>query len=99
MEGPNEVCFKCHKDQQGPFVYEHPAMREGCTTCHKVHGSINAKMLLARDFNLCLKCHAQANFPTLVEDDDHTNNMKRSGACWTCHTKPHGSNFASKFTY
>ncbi len=98
MEGPNETCFKCHKDQQGPFVYEHPAMREGCTSCHKVHGSINAKMLLARDFNLCVKCHSQANFPTLVTDN-HATNMQRAGACWECHTRPHGSNFAPKFTY
>ncbi len=43
----NEACFKCHKEQRGPFVWEHEALREGCTTCHKVHGSINDKMLLA----------------------------------------------------
>ena len=42
----NEACFKCHKDQRGPFVWEHEALREGCTTCHKVHGSIHEKMLL-----------------------------------------------------
>src|SRR3989338_7830597 len=28
--GKNEVCAKCHKDQSGPFVYEHEALREGC---------------------------------------------------------------------
>src|SRR3990167_484926 len=61
----NEACFKCHKDQKGPFVWEHEVVREGCTTCHKVHGSIHEKMLISRDSNLCLRCHAQANFPVI----------------------------------
>ncbi len=104
LEGPNDVCFKCHKDQQGPFVYEHPALRDGCQTCHNVHGSVNEKMLLARDFNLCLKCHAQSsisNTPntTNIGDHDHSNDFQRSEACWTCHTRPHGSNFAPRLTY
>lgn len=98
-ESVNEVCFKCHKDQQGPFVYEHAAMREGCTTCHKVHGSINEKMLVARDFNLCLKCHDQSSFPNMAGGGSHSTDIQRSGACWTCHFKPHGSNFARRFTY
>ena len=41
LKGVNEACFKCHKEQRGPFVFEHEAVRESCTTCHKVHGSIN----------------------------------------------------------
>lgn len=98
MEGVNETCFKCHKDQQGPFVYEHAAMREGCTSCHKVHGSINEKMLTARDFNLCLRCHTQANFPNIAANGSHPAFLQRAGACWTCHIKPHGSNFSSAFT-
>ena len=39
--------------------FEHDALREGCTTCHNVHGSVNAKLLTVRDANLCLKCHFQ----------------------------------------
>ena len=31
--------------------------REGCTSCHQPHGSINAKMLTERNQTLCLKCH------------------------------------------
>lgn len=98
--GKNEVCFKCHKDQRGPFVYEHEALREGCTTCHSVHGSINDKMLVERDLNLCLKCHFQANFTSegYIGDRSHGTTATgdtRKGPCWSggCHTAVHGSNY------
>lgn len=95
----NEACFKCHKDQRGPFVWEHEALREGCTTCHKVHGSIHDKMLLARDNNLCLRCHTQANFPTIGKSG-HGGRLP-SGTCFSagCHTAVHGSNFDDHLRY
>lgn len=99
MEDINEMCFKCHKDQRGPFVFEHEALREGCTTCHKVHGSINDKMLIARDSNLCLRCHTQTNFPN-VGDSNHSSRLFK-GTCFSagCHTAPHGSNFDDHLRY
>src|SRR3989338_7768857 len=101
VEAINEACFKCHKDQRGPFVYEHEALREGCTTCHKVHGSIHQKMLLVRDHNLCLRCHTQTNFPT-IGDSNHGSSARFSeGTCFSggCHTAPHGSNFDDHLRY
>ncbi len=96
VHGKNETCFKCHKDQAGPFVYEHEALREGCTSCHAVHGSINDKMLIQRDLNLCLKCHFQANFTSIgrIGDVGHAAFVNQ-GPCWSggCHTAPHGSNY------
>jgi predicted CXXCH cytochrome family protein len=59
MEAQNETCTRCHTAQKGPFVFEHGAMKEGCTICHNPHGTINAKMLVARDANLCLRCHLE----------------------------------------
>lgn len=59
LEAQNETCTKCHTAQRGPFVFEHSAMREGCTACHNPHGTVNAKMLVARDANLCLRCHLE----------------------------------------
>ena len=53
----NDACAQCHREQTRPHVYEHQAVREGCTTCHNIHGSINPKMLTERDNTLCLKCH------------------------------------------
>lgn len=95
----NEVCFKCHKEQRGPFVWEHEVIREGCTVCHKVHGSIHEKMLIARDSNLCLRCHTQVNFPTIGKSS-HAGRLA-SGTCFSagCHTAPHGSNFDEHLRY
>jgi DmsE family decaheme c-type cytochrome len=40
------VCYKCHVDKQGPFVYEHvPVKTEGCSSCHTPHGSTNPRLL------------------------------------------------------
>lgn len=94
IQDVNEVCFKCHKDKRGPFPFEHEALRDGCSTCHKVHGSITDKMLVARDANLCLRCHIQSNFPKIGLDDNHSSRLPQ-GTCWSagCHTEVHGSHF------
>ena len=95
----NEACFRCHKEQRGPFVWEHEALREGCITCHKVHGSIHEKMLLVRDNNLCLRCHTQVNFPTIGKSS-HAGRLPQ-GTCFSagCHTAVHGSNFDDHLRY
>ncbi len=95
LSGINDVCAKCHKDQSGPFVYEHEALREGCTVCHNVHGSINDKMLKQRDANLCLKCHYQTSFPFVGNTSHSSSGRIQVGPCWSggCHTAPHGSNY------
>jgi len=91
----NEQCANCHREQSKRFVFEHEALREGCTTCHQPHGSINNKMLLQADPNLCLRCHVQSqrNGRLFIGDEDHTLSVSR-GTCWssTCHTAVHGSN-------
>ena len=99
LKDVNEACFRCHKEQRGPFVWEHEALREGCTTCHKVHGSIHEKMLVARDANLCLRCHTQVNFPTIGKAS-HSSRLYQ-GTCWSagCHTAVHGSNFSDHLRY
>jgi len=99
----NQSCAQCHRDQSRPFVFEHEALREGCTTCHNPHGSINSKMLIERDNNLCLKCHAmQQSLQSgiFIGKVDHTYNL-RLGGCWSagCHTAIHGSNFSPHHLY
>jgi len=95
-------CARCHQAQQGPFVFEHEALREGCTTCHDPHGSVNAKMLTARDSNLCLKCHFQqvSYGRLLIGGADHTLRVQQ-GACWTagCHEAMHGSRVSSSLRF
>lgn len=99
LAGKNEVCAKCHKDQTMPFVYEHEALREGCNICHNVHGSINDKMLIERDQNLCVKCHYQTTFPTIGNSNHGSSGRTRRSPCWGggCHTAPHGSNYNEHF--
>ena len=104
----NETCAQCHREQAKPHVYQHDAMREGCTVCHVPHGSINAKMLVERDSNLCLKCHAQVQGPGVPPGDvvfgtvNHTSRGYLSrGSCWSagCHTAIHGSNVSPYLQY
>jgi predicted CXXCH cytochrome family protein len=101
--GKNETCFQCHSAQKGPFVFEHEATREGCSTCHEPHGSVNQRMLTERNALLCLKCHFQrqtASGKIYIGESDHTSNLSR-GACWSagCHEAPHGSQFSNYFRY
>ena len=98
----NDGCLKCHPAQRGPHVFEHEAMREGCTTCHTPHGSVNAKMLTVRDSNLCLKCHFQQvqGGLILIGGSDHTTRLQ-VGTCWTagCHEAVHGSRVSSSLRF
>lgn len=99
----NQSCAQCHREQTRKFVFEHEAMREGCTTCHQPHGSVNDKLLVQRDANLCLKCHAQvagAGGKVVIGKVDHSLSL-RQGHCSTvgCHTAVHGSNIHPKLLY
>jgi predicted CXXCH cytochrome family protein len=98
----NENCIRCHAEQRGPHVFEHEAMREGCVVCHTPHGSVNAKMLTARDANLCMRCHFQqlSSGRLLIGGADHTVRVEQ-GTCWSagCHEAVHGSRVSSSLRY
>jgi predicted CXXCH cytochrome family protein len=97
-----DSCVRCHAAQQGPFVFQHEAMREGCTICHNAHGSVNSKLLAVRDSNLCLKCHFQqvTGGQLLIGGSDHSLRVQQ-GTCWTagCHEAIHGSRVSSSLRY
>ena len=99
----NDVCLECHTAQRGPFVFEHEAMRDGCTTCHNPHGSVNPKMLLTSNANLCQSCHAQEHTPSgaiLIGGRNHNGFLSR-GTCWSagCHEAVHGSHVLSSLRF
>jgi len=98
----NDTCLQCHREQARPHVFEHEALREGCTMCHNAHGSINEKLFVERDNNLCLKCHAQVATPGTVTIGGmpHTTRLMQ-GTCWSagCHTAVHGSNINPHLRY
>ncbi len=81
----DDVCFKCHSEKRGPWVFEHQSVKaEGCSACHSPHGSPNRFLLIRRDIRtVCLECHGQRHFPNF--------------SCINCHTQIHGSNFSSRF--
>lgn len=103
MESLNSTCLKCHTSQGGPYVFEHEASREGCVVCHNPHGSINDKMLKARNANLCLQCHFQQHTSTgqiMIGGRDHGTFLSR-GTCWSagCHEAVHGSHVSSSLRF
>ena len=98
-----DTCGKCHIAQRGPFVFEHEAIREGCTTCHQPHGSVNPRMLVERNHVLCLKCHFQqqtAAGKIFIGGQEHSGRLGR-GTCWSagCHEAVHGSQVGSSLRF
>jgi len=99
----NENCLQCHTAQRGPYVFEHEAMREGCTVCHRPHGSVNQRLLTERNQTLCLKCHFErqtSGGSILIGNVDHSFFLPQ-GTCWSagCHEEPHGSNVTPFLRY
>jgi DmsE family decaheme c-type cytochrome len=86
-----QMCFKCHTDKQGPFMFEHGAVRvEGCEICHDPHGSVNRHLLTYQKVaDLCLSCHTDIpSFHTRFTADTQ---------CTNCHATIHGSNLDQFF--
>lgn len=102
LKAQDATCLKCHPSQRGPYVFEHEAMHEGCTSCHGAHGTVNPKMLTARDSSLCLKCHFQQvqGNQLFIGGANHTTRVQQ-GSCWTagCHEAVHGSRVNSSLRY
>jgi DmsE family decaheme c-type cytochrome len=93
------VCFKCHVDKQGPFVFEHqPIKTEGCVACHNPHGSPNPHLLRYANVNqLCLQCHTPSTFSGAPGAPSFHNQRTRFQSCTYCHTQIHGSNVSPIF--
>ena len=93
------VCFKCHTDKQGPFVFEHqPVKTDGCQICHQVHGGPNPHMLRLSNVNLlCLQCHTQSSFSGAPGAPSFHNQASFFQSCVLCHSQIHGSNFDPTF--
>lgn len=91
----DSVCYTCHADKQGPFVFEHqPIKTEGCIACHSPHGSPNPHLIKTSNLNiLCLKCHTASTFSGASGTPDFHNQAAQYQACTICHAAIHGSNF------
>jgi DmsE family decaheme c-type cytochrome len=88
----NNVCYACHAEKRGPFLWDHPPVRENCMNCHAPHGSNNAKLLTARASMSCQQCHIHMlpRHSTTVGKSMDIWTLNRG--CMNCHSQVHGSN-------
>jgi DmsE family decaheme c-type cytochrome len=93
----NELCYTCHAEKRGPFVWEHPPVEESCTNCHTPHGSRQGKLLVQKLPNLCQDCHDVARHPGTAYDartgfaGSSPSNRSFGRSCMNCHGQIHGS--------
>jgi len=85
----NDVCYTCHAEKRGPFLFEHEPVRENCLNCHDPHGTVNEYSLKLSRPRLCFECHGFDHGATIAG----VNSVFTMGrACQNCHTQIHGSN-------
>jgi DmsE family decaheme c-type cytochrome len=98
----NDLCYQCHTEKRGPFLWEHAPVRENCLNCHNPHGSNHDKMLVAKPPFLCQRCHLNTRHPSTFFDGSiagasaaAASNRAVEHACKNCHQNIHGSNSPS----
>ena len=89
-ESVTDLCYSCHRDKQGPFMYEHEPVVENCLLCHDAKGAVNNNLLVANETSLCLRCHAghEDVHPDLSSATSRAGYMNK---CTRCHSQIHGS--------
>ena len=100
----NELCYRCHTEKRGPFLWEHAPVRENCLNCHKPHGSNTIRLLRIRPPRLCQQCHNERFHPSTAfaggTNQPGTSDRRILGrSCPQCHTNIHGSNHPSGFVF
>ncbi len=100
----NQLCYGCHAEKRGPFIWEHAPVVESCLNCHRPHGSNHESLLIAVGPFLCQQCHSQ------LGSFSHPNDLLTRGnlaggfdpdarlvnrSCVNCHAQIHGSNHPS----
>jgi DmsE family decaheme c-type cytochrome len=96
----NELCYSCHAEKRGPFLWEHPPVDENCLKCHVPHGSSHSKLLQKKVPYLCHSCHSDRGHPGSIHTNFETfggsatsgKNRMFARACLNCHSNIHGSN-------
>jgi DmsE family decaheme c-type cytochrome len=96
----NKLCWSCHAELRGPYLFEHPPVSENCLLCHYAHGSIHEAMLTKRPPLLCQSCHSQRGHPSVSYTPNSLAGNRPSafvvnGSCLNCHSQVHGSNHPS----
>ncbi|MGH9927769.1 MAG: DmsE family decaheme c-type cytochrome [Pyrinomonadaceae bacterium] len=88
----NDLCYTCHAEKRGPFLWDHPPVRENCMNCHSPHGSNNAKLLTARAHMSCQQCHVHMLPRHSTTAGKPLDIWSLNRGCVNCHSQVHGSN-------
>lgn len=96
----NELCYRCHAEKRGPFMWSHPPVDENCLVCHTPHGSNHSKLLTSKAPQLCQSCHDWTRHPGAIYTRFETfqgpaaagKNRMFARSCLNCHSNIHGSN-------
>ncbi len=92
----NEVCYSCHAEKRGPFLWQHPPVVENCANCHDSHGTAHEKLLKVPKPRLCQQCHDPTSHPTQPRGTTAVDaRFIRGRQCVDCHVNIHGSNHPS----
>jgi len=100
----NDVCYECHQDKEGPFLYEHEPVSERCTICHEPHGTVADNLLKQNEPFLCLQCH-EFHFHAELPSNTGTPRVGMGPGsitrafttrCTICHYQIHGSDEPSQ---
>jgi len=97
-DSTNELCYSCHPEKRGPYLWEHPPVEENCANCHIPHGSTHAKLTMEKIPNLCQACHDWSRHPGTRYSSEteftgsSTSNRFIARSCMNCHNAIHGSN-------
>ncbi len=86
----NEVCYQCHAEKRGPFLWMHAPVAMNCLNCHKPHGSINQHLLVINLPLLCQRCHIGTHHPSSPHKAGQIYVINQQ--CANCHSQIHGSN-------
>ena len=99
----NKTSLKQAEYVHGLMIHMSDSLGANCTTCHNPHGTVNDKMLKARNQTLCLQCHYQQQTVSgqlWIGGRDHASFVSR-GTCWSagCHEAIHGSHVSSSLRF
>jgi DmsE family decaheme c-type cytochrome len=98
-ENNNQLCYQCHPEKRGPFIWEHQPVEENCAICHAPHGSRFDKLLTQRLTNLCQDCHADSGHHDTPQDAGNAftgstpSHFFFARSCLNCHSLIHGSTY------
>jgi DmsE family decaheme c-type cytochrome len=95
----NDTCYTCHAEKRGPFLWDHPPVREDCMNCHAPHGSNHPRLLTARASLSCQQCHIHMLPRHSTTAGKPMDIWTLNRGCINCHSQVHGSNHPGGRTF